>query len=392
MGQVPSRATRMRRWILRAVVVCALGLLVGWLYARWRAPEPVVVDVVRAELGSVRSSVVNTRAGTVVARTRARIAPEVSGAVIELPAKRGARVSRGELLLALDDSVLAAQVRLAESACDVLEAEQQRTCIARERAEREYERHRQLLASGVVTADRVDELESDRRLHASECDVMRARLEQARAQAAVARAEHARTRLLAPFDGIVAEVTVELGERVLPLLGSGLASGAVELYDPATLHVTAPIDEVDSRRLATGSAALVTLDSRPESLLEGRVVAIAPYVLDVEEQNRTVEVEVELALEDLRGMLPGTSADVEVVCERRENVLRIPTSALQPGGKVLLLEQDSLVERAVERGLSNWEWTEVRSGLDGSELVVLPRGQSGLRPGAPARQASSGVP
>ncbi len=380
----------MRRWILRAVVLCALALLVSWIFARWRAPEPILVDVVHAELGSVRSSVVNTRAGTVVARTRASIAPEISGAVITLPARRGARVSRGELLLSLDDSVLVAHVALAEAACGVLESELQRSCIARERAEREYERHRQLLASGVVTADRVDELESDRQLHASECDVARARLEQARAEAAVARAELARTRLLAPFDGIVAEVTVELGERVLPLLGSGLASGAVELYDPATLHVTAPIDEVDSGRLAVGATALVTLDSRPAALLEGRVVAIAPYVLDVEEQNRTVEVEVELAPEDLLGMLPGTSADVEVVCERREYVLRLPTSALQPGGIVLLLENDTLVERRVERGLSNWEWTEVRAGLDGSERVVLPRGQAGLQAGAPASEARRG--
>lgn len=375
----------MHRWLLRLIVLCVVGALVGWLLIRWRTAEPIEVDCVYAAPGSVRSSVVNTRAGTVVARTRASIAPELAGAVTALPARRGARVERGAVLLELDDSVLAARVALAESACDVLTAELQHTCIARDRAERALERNRQLVQQGVLTADRLDELESERELRASECEVVRARLLQARAEVAIARAELARCRLLAPFGGVVAEVTVELGERVLPLLGSGLASGAVELYDPATLHVVAPIDEVDSGRLVVGAVALVTLDSRPDALLEGRVVAIAPYVLDLEEQNRTVEVEVEFAPEDLSGLLPGTSADVEVVCERRESVLRVPTSTLQPGGSVLVLEGETLVARQVERGLSNWEWTEIRSGLDGSERVVVPRGQPGLVAGARAR-------
>lgn len=350
------------------------------------------MQVIHAGRGSVPSSVVNTRAGTVVARTRAKIAPELAGAVVEPPARRGARVARGELLLVLDDTVLAAHVALADSACEVLERELQRACISHERAERKYERHRELLQAGVITADRLDELGSERELHASECEVARARLAQARAEATVARAELARTRLPAPFDGVIAEVTVELGERVLPLLGSGLASGAIELYDPATLHVRAPIDEVDSARLAVGSSALLTLDSHPDVPLAGGVLAIAPYVLDIEEQNRTVEVEIELSPEDMRGLLPGTSADVEVVCERRESVLCVPSATLQPGSRVLVLEQGRLVERRVERRLSNWEWTKIIAGLDGSELVVVPRGQSGLVAGAEARAEAQGAP
>ena len=382
----------MRRWILRLLVVCAFAALSGWLIARWRQPEPLLVDVVYATPGSVRASVVNTRAGTVVARTRASIAPEIAGAVAALPARRGASVNRGELLLAIDDTILAARLRLADAACEVLAAEWQRACIATARAQREYERYRDLLDAGVVTTDRLDALSSERELHASDCEVVRARLAEAHAQASVAAAELERTRLLAPFAGVVAEVTVELGERVLPLLGSGLASGAVELYDPASLHVRAPIDEVDSGRLFVGAHARVTLDSRPDATLEGKVVAIAPYVLDIEEQNRTVEVEVELARDDLRGLLPGTSADVEVVCERKDAVLRIPSAALQPGGRVLLLEDGLLVERRIERGLSNWEWTEVVSGLDGSERVVLPRGQSGLMAGVRARASTRASP
>jgi HlyD family secretion protein len=95
-------------------------------------------------------------------------------------------------------------------------------------------------------------------------------------------------------------------------------------------------------------------------------------VLDVEEQNRTVEIEVELDDQAFAAtLLPGTSADVEAVLDARDAVLRVPTSALLSGDKVLVVERGRLVERRVEAGLRNWDVTEVRGGLeDGAEVVV----------------------
>jgi HlyD family secretion protein len=260
------------------------------------------------------------------------------------------------------------------------------TSIASEQAERELARHRKLVDEGWESADALDHLTNERDLRASERDTALAHLERAQAQLALAESELARAVLLAPFDGIVAEVTVELGERVLPLLGSGLASGAVELYAPTSFHVVAPIDETDCGRVTPGLDARVTLDSRPGQIFEGHVAALAPYVLDVEEQNRTVEVEVELDPESLRGLLPGTSADVEILVERAPAVLHVPTACVQPGETVLVLDGEVLAQRRIERGLWNWEWTEVRSELDGSEWLVAPRGQSGLVDGAAARK------
>jgi HlyD family secretion protein len=127
----------------------------------------------------------------------------------------------------------------------------------------------------------------------------------------------------------------------------------------------------------------VTVDSRPGEELAGRIVRVASFVEDVEEQNRTVEIEVELADPGAAGtLLPGTSADVEVILEVREGVLRIPTSALLEGGRVLVVEGGVLVERAVEPGLSNWDWTEVRSGLEPGDEVVTSLDRTGVAPGA----------
>lgn len=371
----------MPRWVLRVLVTTALAAAAVWLARRALAEPPLEVAVVTLERGSVRDGVVNTKAGSVRARRSARVAPEIAGEVAALDVERGARVERGQRLLALEDSVLRAQFELSQRQLDVLRTQLGRACIARDRAKRTLERNRELAERGLLASDELDRLESDAQLRDVECSIASAEVARGEAQVALAQAELARCALLAPFDGVVSEVTVELGERVLPLLGSALASGAIELYDPATLHVTAPMDEVDSASLHNGARVLVSVDSHPGRPFPGRITAVAPYVLDVEQQNRTIEIEVELDLGGAAGLLPGTSADVEVVIEERENVWRLPTAALQPGGNVWVIEDGRLALRRVERGLSNWEWTEVGSGLTPDERVVLPRGDAELAVG-----------
>ena len=116
----------------------------------------------------------------------------------------------------------------------------------------------------------------------------------------------------------------------------------------------------------------MTVDSRPGETFDGAVLRVAPYVLDEEAQNRTLEIEV--ALDDSKvaeSLLPGTSADAEVVLDVRSDVIRVPTSALLRNERVLLLEDGELVERAIEVGLRNWQFAEVRSGLEGGERIVV---------------------
>jgi len=101
---------------------------------------------------------------------------------------------------------------------------------------------------------------------------------------------------------------------------------------------------------------------------------------------RTVEVEV--AFDDpggARHLLVGYSADVEIILARRDNVLRIPTAALLPGSRVLLLGADgALAERRVETGLANWEYSEIRSGLARGDRVVTSLERSGVKAGVRA--------
>ena len=150
--------------------------------------------------------------------------------------------------------------------------------------------------------------------------------------------------------------------------------------------------EVDSARILKGQPARLTIDSRPGQHFPARVVEVAPYVTDRLEQNRTVEIELELDDAAVTAsLLPGTSADAEVILSAKDGVLRVPTSALLEGGKVLLLEDGRLVEKPLQIGLRNWDFTEVTGGLAEGAGVVVSLDRPEVQAGAKARAQETGA-
>lgn len=359
------------------------------------APEPVAVTVTEAARGRVEATVTNTRAGTVEARRRAKLSTEVGGLVVELPHREGDRVKAGDELLRLEPRVQSAETELARRDLATAEARAAEACLGAERAVRERDRLARLAADGIVSEDLLDQAETAAETSAAACAAARAGIESARSAVGLAQARLGQTVLRAPFDGVVADLRAEVGEWITPAPPAVPVPPVLDLIDPSSIYVSAPMDEVDAGVLAPGLPARITVDSLPGRELAGRVVRVAPYVEDVEEQNRTVEIEAELADQDVaRSLLPGTSADVEVILEVRDDVLRVPTSALLEGSRVLVLGADGiLAAREVEVGLSNWDWTEIRGGLEAGARVVTSLDRTGVEAGAEAvveAEAASG--
>ena len=165
---------------------------------------------------------------------------------------------------------------------------------------------------------------------------------------------------------------------------------AIDLIDESCLYVAAPMDEVDAPKVAVGQPVRITLDALPGKSFAGKVRRIAPYVTAVEKQARTVEIEVDFDDPKAAGrLLVGYSADVEVILDVRKDVLRVPSSALLQGGRVLLLQDGKLVERPVKTGLANWEYTEITQGLQGGERIVTSLDRAGVKAGAAAVEDAS---
>jgi HlyD family secretion protein len=387
-----------RRRFLPAFIVLALVVLGVALRYTVFAPDPIRVRTDLVRRGLVESTVTNSKAGTVEARRRSRIAAEIGGRVVEILHREGAVVQKGQPLIRLSAVSQSAQLELAKQGVAVSRTRVEDQCLRRDRAHRELERTRRLAEQNVASEDRLDELQYLFDSARVACDGAKAERARAEAQRSAAEAELAKTTIEAPFSGVVAEVNVEVGEWVTPSPPLLTSPSVVDLIDPKSIYVSAPMDEVDSGEIRAGLPARLTVDSRPDESFPGSVSRVAPYVVDVEAQNRTLEIEVELEDDELAAtLLPGTSADAEVILETRDNVLRVPTSALLQNERVLILERGELVERAVELGLRNWQFAEVRSGLSGGEEIVVSLDQVGIQAGVsavsispPERDASGG--
>lgn len=373
----------MRKWGLRLAIVAALVAIVFILKATVLAPKPVPVLITEVARGLVEETITNSRAGTVTARLRAKLSPELGGQVTELPFREGDRVEAGAVVLRLEAAAQQARLVLSERDHDAVAAEKERVCLNAERAAREYDRMNRLAQEQIVSADLLDGFESARQAGEAACRAAGASMARASAAVGVARAELNKTVLRAPFDGIVAEVSTEVGEWTTPSPPALPVPPVIDILDPRSIYISAPMDEVDSAQIRAGQPVRITVDSHRDASYPGIVRRIAPYVLDIEEQNRTVEVEVVFDDQEFAArLLPGTSADVEIILDVEADTLRIPTAALLEGGKVLVIEGGVLTERQIEPGLRNWDFTQVLSGLDAGTGVVTSLDRPEVKPGA----------
>lgn len=366
-------------------VFVGVGALVWWVLTR---PTPVVVRVAAAEVGLVEQTVANTRAGTLKACRRSRLSASVGGQIARLNVREGDRVAAGAVLIELWNQDLAAQVTLAEREALAADARARSACLSAENVHREAERQRKLRGRGMTSEETLDRSLTTAQASQADCDAAKAQARVQEAQVGVAEANLAKTRLRAPFAGVVAEVAGELNEYATPSPPGIPTPPAVDLIDDTCVYISAPIDEVDAPQVGLGDVARVSLDAFRNRRFLGRVRRTAPYVLDIEKQARTLEVEVELTERPEQGrLLAGYSADVEIIVEQRDQALRIPTEAVQAEDRVLVLDAESgmLGQRRIETGLRNWDFTEVRGGLQAGERVVLSLDREGVKDGARAR-------
>jgi len=380
----PAISTRARQVGVIAFGIAAVAAAI-WFATR---TEPIAVVVAPVEPGRVESTVANTRAGSVSACRRAKLAPPLGGRIDKLTVRKGERVKKGQLLIELWNDDLVARELVSGEQLRTARAKEREACALADIAVRAAERSRQLHSKGFVSEDAVDRAVSEAEAKQAACASAGTQIQEAEARIRASRADTARTVVRAPFDGIVAEVNGELGEFLTPSPPGIPTLPAIDLIDDSCLYVSAPIDEVDAAQLAVGMPGRITLDAYRGRQFPGKVRRIAPYVLALEKQARTVEVEVVFDNPgDARHLLVGYSADIEIVTAARDGVLRVPTTALQPGNRVLMLGADgALEERKVETGLSNWEFTEVRSGLQRGERVVVSLERPGVKAGARARE------
>ncbi|MBP8214391.1 MAG: efflux RND transporter periplasmic adaptor subunit [Propionivibrio sp.] len=366
---------------LIALVVIALVAAAFWWIGR---PKPISVAIREIDRGKVESSIANTRAGTVDACQRTKLSTIMGGRIEILAVKEGDRVQKGQLLMKLwnDDQQAQSTLALAQ----VVTARQRVTeaCAQAANAEREAVRQSSLREKGFVSGSKEESARTEAQARRASCNAAKADVAQFEAKVAATRVEQGRTVLYAPFDGTIAKIVGEVGEYSTPSPPGVQTPPAIDLIDDSCLYITAPMDEVDAPKISAGQPVRISLDALPKQSFAGKVKRVAPYVSAVEKQARTVDIEATFDHPEAPGkLLVGYSADVEVILNVRDDVVRVPTSALLEGGRVLVAAADGkLEERTIKTGLANWEFTEVLDGLTAGDKVVTSLERAGVKSGA----------
>jgi HlyD family secretion protein len=206
-----------------------------------------------------------------------------------------------------------------------------------------------------------------------------AQVEQARISLEQARRRLEDARLVVPFDGVVADIGFEVGDRVGPN-GPG-----VVLADLSDFHVDVQVDETEVGRIQVGQSVILTVDAFPDVNLSGQVTHVSE-VGQVVQGVVTYRVRVDLDPTDLPLRAEMTATATITVAERSDTLL-VPTRALRrdAGGEyVEVLQQDSTLRKVYVRvGLSNDAFSEVLDGLCEGDEVVIPSLRSNSFQGGP---------
>lgn len=292
-------------------------------------------------------------AGTVLSRSDASLSAEVEGRLVEV-ADVGTRVASGDVVARIEDTTL--KLRVSE-----LEAEIARGEARLEYLDAELGRVQRLAETNLAAASQIDQTRSERDMAQSDLAVTRSRLAQLRDQIE-------RTRVRAPFAGVVVERTARAGERV------GVGARIVRLVDPERLEVVARAPLRYYRYVEPGAQLSVDADGEVFEAAVRTVVSVGNEDLHV----------FELRLDIDRSLPVGQTTRVTIPTAELREVLAVPRDALVlrgSGTAVFVIGEDGTARRAnVSTGIGQGDWIEVAGPVQAGDRVVI-RGNERLRDG-----------
>jgi HlyD family secretion protein len=217
----------------------------------------------------------------------------------------------------------------------------------------------------------LEEYERSQRLSKSDA-MSQSGVTQARANYDAAVTAYEKSLIKAPYDGVVAELNLEVGE--LSQITAVIPLALIRIVDVKPRYVRAEIDEVDLPKVKVGLPARVKILAIRKEPFKARVRKVVPFVSSIREQDRTSEIELDIDSEGL--LLPaGASADVEVVTETKDNILTVTSRALLGRGEdryVYVLNGAKLKKTPVKIGIYGYTVSEIVSGISPTDQVVLP--------------------
>ena len=326
------------------VVILIIVVLVGG------SKENIIqVQVEKAQKRDITQTV--TATGTIDPEFKVVITPEVTGEIIDLPVKEGDRVKKGQLLIKIKGDQYMAQKDRLEANLKSSEANLKMREAELHRVELEYDRVKELHTKALASDSELEAAQTNYLTAKATYEAAEANVLQSKAQLREVMDILYKTTIYSPMDGIVTQLNVEFGERVL---GSGYSQGTniMTVADLNNIEAVVDVDENDVVLVAIGDTANVTVDAFGDRVFHGIVKEIGNSAKQtgLGTQEQVVNFSVKVKLIDLDpGLRPGMSCNADIETETVSNVISVPIQSVTARTDIPV-ESDSLKSEAKDEG------------------------------------------
>ena len=312
-----------------------------------KGAPPTLITTTQAK--AVALEVSERTLGSLEAVNDPRISAEIAGKIIKISVRAGEVVKKGQLLAQIDPRDAAHQVE-----ADRGEAARLSALLVQQ--ERVVARQTELVQKNFISKNALDDVSAQR-------DALKNQLASAQARAGLSHNNVSKTKVSAPFDGVVEEQLVAAGDYIK------LGDPMFKLVSNAKLRAHLPFPESAAPRLKVGMPVRISSPLAPGSVIEGVVEDIRPTV---SEGNRAIDVIARLNNPgELKG---GGSVDAAVVTGQKEQAIVVPEQSvvLRPAGKVVyLIAEGKAKQQVVQVGSKQRGVIEITGGLSGGETIAL---------------------
>ncbi len=390
-------------WISVAVIALTVLLVVG-KKAGWfgKSGDYREVEITKTTPLNITETVAAT--GKIQPEIEVALSSEVSGEIIELPIKEGQTVEKGDLLVRINPDLIQAAVSQSQAGLQNVRAQLAQAQASEKNAQLNYERNKALFEKGVISKAEWDKSVADYDMAQANAKAAYYNVQSAAANVKQSVDNLSRTSIYAPMGGTVSKLSVELGERVV---GTAQMAGTeiVRVANLQKMEVEVDVNENDIVKLAVGDSTIVEVDAYLKREFKGVVTAIANSAESALTADQVTNFKVKVSIlpdsykdltegkpESFSPFRPGMTATVDIITNRKNNVIGIPISAIviktdttetkkpaagetvNPNSEkfeaVYVMEGDEAKLRVVKTGIQDDSNIEIISGLKEGESVI----------------------
>ncbi len=321
-----KRKSRRRWYFLIAFLLLAGFMAYGYVQSKKEKPITVTVEP------STRRTIIQlvSATGKIQPETEVKISPEVAGEIIELPVVDGQSVKKGDLLIRIKPDNYQAQVAQQEAAISSAKAMSLQNQAQLAKAQEDLKRYTDLYNRKVINDSDIISYRTIEEVAAATLKGSLAQVEQAESSLNMARDLLSKTSIYSPIDGMISLLSVKLGERVVAT-GQFQGTEVMRVADLSKMEARVNVNENDVVNVKPGNEANIGIDAYPNRVFRGDVYQIANTAVTTGENtteevtNFEVRIHIRLAGASLR---PGMSTTADVETATVANVVAVPIQAV----------------------------------------------------------------